>query len=67
MRRDRKWEEKKVMFINGYQEILAGWKFGTNKKEAERKREGVKESEREREERVGRKWERERGGIKSDE
>lgn len=40
MRRDRKWEEKKVMFINGYQEILAGWKFGTNKKEAERKREG---------------------------
>lgn len=55
------------MFINGYQEILAGWKFGTNKKEAERKREGVKESEREREERVGRKWERERGGIKSDE
>lgn len=61
MRRDRKWEEKKVMFINGYQEILAGWKFGTNKKEAERK--GVKESEREREreERVGRKWERERG------
>lgn len=65
MRRDRKWEEKKVMFINGYQEILAGWKFGTNKKEAERKREGVKESEREREERVGRKWERE--GIKSDE
>lgn len=61
MRRDRKWEEKKVMFINGYQEILAGWKFGTNKKEAERKREGVKESEREREERVGRKWERERG------
>lgn len=66
MRRDRKWEEKKVMFINGYQEILAGWKFGTNKKEAERKREGVKESERERE-RVGRKWERERGGIKSDE
>lgn len=67
MRRDRKWEEKKVMFINGYQEILAGWKFGTNKKEAERKREGVKESEREREERVGRKWEREREGIKSDE
>lgn len=65
MRRDRKWEEKKVMFINGYQEILAGWKFGTNKKEAERKREGVKESERER-----RKWEesgREREGIKSDE
>lgn len=61
MRRDRKWEEKKVMFINGYQEILAGWKFDTNKKEAERKREGVKESEREREERVGRKWERERG------
>lgn len=59
MRRDRKWEEKKVMFINGYQEILAGWKFGTNKKEAERKE--VKESEREREERVGRKWERERG------
>lgn len=53
MRRDRKWEEKKVMFINGYQEILAGWKFGTNKKEAERKREGVKkeweESGRERE------------------
>lgn len=35
MRRDRKWE--------------MGWKFGTNKKEAERKREGVKESERERE------------------
>lgn len=64
MRRDRKWEEKKVMFINGYQEILAGWKFGTNKKEAERKREGVKESEREREERVGRKWERERGDKK---
>lgn len=62
MRRDRKWEEKKVMFINGYQEILAGWKFGTNKKEAERKREGVKEWEREREERVG-----EREGIKSDE
>lgn len=62
MRRDRKWEEKKVMFINGYQEILAGWKFGTNKKEAERKREGVKESEREREESG-----RERGGIKSDE
>lgn len=59
MRRDRKWEEKKVMFINDYQEILAGWKFGTNKKEAERK--GVKESEREREERVGRKWEREGG------
>lgn len=64
MRRDRKWEEKKVMFINGYQEILAGWKFDTNKKEAERKREGVKESEREREERVGRKWERERGDKK---
>lgn len=63
MRRDRKWEEKKVMFINGYQEILAGWKFGTNKKEAERKREGVKESEREREKK---EWEesgreRERG------
>lgn len=63
MRRDRKWEEKKVMFINGYPEILAGWKFGTNKKEAERKREGVKESEREREKK---EWEesgreRERG------
>lgn len=60
MRRDRKWEEKKVMFINGYQEILAGWKFGTNKKEAERK--GVKESEREKKE-----WEesgRERGDKK---
>lgn len=66
MRRDRKWEEKKVMFINGYQEILAGWKFGTNKKEAERKREGVKESEREREKK---EWEesggeRERGDKK---
>lgn len=63
MRRDRKWEEKKVMFINGYQEILAGWKFGTNKKEAERKREGVKESERERERRKSGKkvGERERG------
>lgn len=62
MRRDRKWEEKKVMFINGCQEILAGWKFGTNKKEAERKREGVKESEREKKE-----WEesgRERGDKK---
>lgn len=62
MRRDRKWEEKKVMFINGYQEILAGWKFGTNKKEAERKRGG--ERVRERERRVGRKWERERGDKK---
>lgn len=65
MRRDRKWEEKKVMFINGYQEILAGWKFGTNKKEAERKREGVKESERER--RKSGKKVGEREGIKSDE
>lgn len=67
MRRDRKWEEKKVMFINGYQEILAGWKFGTNKKEAERKREGVKESEREREKKEWEESGRERGGIKSDE
>lgn len=65
MRRDRKWEEKKVMFINGYQEILAGWKFGTNKKEAERKREGVKEAERER--RKSGKKVGEREGIKSDE
>lgn len=65
MRRDRKWEEKKVMFINGYQEILAGWKFGTNKKEADRKREGVKESERER--RKSGKKVGEREGIKSDE
>lgn len=67
MRRDRKWEEKKVMFINGYQEILAGWKFGTNKKEAERKREGVKESEREREKKEWEESGREREGIKSDE
>lgn len=63
MRRDRKWEEKKVMFINGYQEILAGWKFGTNKKELSREKErGVKESEREKKE-----WEesgRERGDKK---
>lgn len=52
------------MIINGYQEILACWKFGTNKKEAERER-GVKESERER---SGKKeFGRERGGIKSDE
>lgn len=65
MRRDKKWEEKKVMFINGYQEILAGWKFGTNKKEAERKREGVKESVRER--RKSGKKVGEREGIKSDE
>lgn len=38
------------MIINGYQEILAGWKFGTNKKEAEREREksGRKEFGRER-------------------
>lgn len=64
MRRDRKWEEKKVMFINGYQEILAGWKFGTNKKEAERKREGVKESEREREKKEWEESGRERGGDK---
>lgn len=65
MRRDRKWEEKKVMFINGYQEILAGWKFSTNKKEAERKRGGERVREREKKE-----WEesgREREGIKSDE
>lgn len=65
MRRDRKWEEKKVMFINGYQEILAGWKFGTNKKEAERKRGGERVREREKKE-----WEesgREREGIKSEE
>lgn len=61
MRRDRKWEEKKVMFINGYQEILAGWKFDTNKKEAERKREGVKESERERRKSGKKVGERERG------
>lgn len=61
MRRDRKWEEKKVMFINGYQEILAGWKFGTNKKEAERKREGVKESVRERRKSGKKVGERERG------
>lgn len=55
---------EKVMIINGYQEILACWKFGTNKKEAERER-GVKESERER---SGKKeFGRERGGIKSDE
>lgn len=47
------------MIINGYQEILASWKFGTNKKEAERKREGVKESEREKKE--WEVWERERG------
>lgn len=59
MRRDRKWEEKKVMFINGYQEILAGWKFGTNKKEAERKE--VKESERERRKSGKKVGERERG------
>lgn len=64
MRRDRKWEEKKVMFINGYQEILAGWKFGTNKKEAERKREGVKESEREREKKEWEESGRERGDKK---
>lgn len=50
MRRDRKWGEK-VMIINGYQEILARWKFGTNKKEAEREREEWGE----------RVWERERG------
>lgn len=53
------------MFINGYQEILAGWKFGTNKKEAERKRGGERVREREKKE-----WEesgREREGIKSDE
>lgn len=44
--------------------FLACWKFGTNKKEAERER-GVKESERER---SGKKeFGRERGGIKSDE
>lgn len=50
---------EKVMIINGYQEILACWKFGTNKKEAERER-GVKESERER---SGEKeFGRERGG-----
>lgn len=61
MRRDRKWEEKKVMFINGYQEILAGWKFDTNKEEAERKREGVKESERERRKSGKKVGERERG------
>lgn len=67
MRRDRKWEEKKVMFINGYQEILAGLKFGTNKKEAERKREGVKESEREGEKKEWEESGREREGIKSDE
>lgn len=65
MRRDRKWEEKKVMFINGYQEILAGWKFGTNKKEAERKRGG--ERVRERERRKSGKKVGEREGIKSDE
>lgn len=65
MRRDRKWEEKKVMFINGYQEILAGWKFSTNKKEAERKE--VKESERERRKSGKKVGEREREGIKSDE
>lgn len=65
MRRDRKWEEKKVMFINGYQEILAGWKFDTNKKEAERKRGG--ERVRERERRKSGKKVGEREGIKSDE
>lgn len=47
------------MFINGYQEILAGWKFGTNKKEAERKE--VKESERERRKSGKKVGERERG------
>lgn len=61
MRRDRKWEEKKVMFINGYQEILAGWKFGTNKKEAERKRGGERVRERERRKSGKKVGERERG------
>lgn len=37
---------EKVMIINGYQVVSAGWKFGTNKKEAERER-GVRERERE--------------------
>lgn len=53
------------MIINGYQEILACWKFGTNKKEAEREG-GGGERVREREEWEERVWERERG-IKSDE
>lgn len=64
MRRDRKWEEKKVMFINGYQEILAGWKFGTNKKEAERKRGGERVRERERRKSGKKVGERERGDKK---
>lgn len=50
------------MIINGYQEILACWKFGTNKKEAERERGG--ERVREREEWEERVWERERGDKK---
>lgn len=62
MRRDR--EEKKVMFINGYQEILAGWKFGTNKKEAERKRGGERVRERERRKSGKKVGERERGDKK---
>lgn len=61
MRRDRKWEEKKAMFINGYQEVLAGLKFGTNKKEAERKRGGERVRERERRKSGKKVGERERG------
>lgn len=49
------------MFINGYQEILAGWKFGTNKKEAERKRGGERVRERERRKSGKKVGERERG------